>query len=105
MPNPAAPAAAAAREQMKIELESYWMNYRTGQYESRPQGFILTATDEQALDYLPQDPSVKGMFQCLRDMGKSVPDAMIYVLETVSGTEHAKPAAATKAVSAKGESG
>lgn len=76
---------------MNIEHKNYWMNFHTGQYELRPSGFILTATDEQALDYLPQDKYVKSMYQCLREMGKTVPDAMIYVLETVSGTEHAKP--------------
>lgn len=76
---------------MNIELERYWMNYRTGEWETRPSGFIFTVTDEQALDYLPQYRNVKGMYECLRAIGKTIPDAMIYVLETVTGTEHTNP--------------
>lgn len=76
---------------MNNEPKNHWMNYRTGKYELRPQGFILTATDEQALDYLPQNENAKGMYECLRAMGKSVPDAMIYVLEAVTGIEHTEP--------------
>lgn len=76
---------------MMDNIQSSWYNYQTKAYDERPVGFSLTATDDEIKPYLPQDASVWGMYTCLRQMGRSVPEAMIYVLEAVAGVEHTNP--------------
>lgn len=73
-----------------MELNSYWHNFARQEWESQSEGFLFTLNDQTALDYLPQGIAQKGIFQCLRGAGWSIPDAMIYVLESVTGSEHTK---------------
>ena len=41
-------------------------------------------TDEEALAYLPDNPSAKGMYRVLRKQGYSILEAMQKVLEAVA---------------------
>jgi hypothetical protein len=75
---------------MNSEYVSYWRNNRTDEWEAQPEGFLFTLTDQTALDYISQHPSAQGMFMVLRQMGWSIPDAMIHTLEASIGGPYTK---------------
>ncbi len=59
----------------------YWHNYQTGEMDFRE----APETDEEMRPYLPQDPSALGLYQCHREMGKSIMDAAIRTYKAVLG--------------------
>jgi hypothetical protein len=56
-------------------------NYKTQKYDEME----TPTTDEVALDYLPQHPAAKGLFEVLRLQDLSILDAMIEVLSACVG--------------------
>lgn len=61
--------------------ESYWHNFKTGVIDCRE----APHTDEEALQYISQNPSAQSMYLCYRQLGASVLDAMIKVLSACIG--------------------
>jgi hypothetical protein len=57
-------------------------NYKTGQYDYIDLGKL---TDEQLMDYMPQDISVQQIFQIHRKLGLSSLEAMIKALMAYLG--------------------
>jgi hypothetical protein len=61
----------------------YWHNFVTGEADYR----TAPATDEEAKQYLPQDPAALSRYDLYRQRGDSVTDAYIAVLKDVTGRE------------------
>lgn len=65
---------------MKTSTQS-WYNYKTGEWEERD----APQTDEEAVNYIPQQAGV-AMYHLLREYrGLSIPEAMLYVLSVAVG--------------------
>lgn len=60
-----------------------WFNFKKDDfvYLGKDHSF----TDEEALEYLPQQPAATGLFKLHRKMGKSVTEAMEQVLRAATG--------------------
>ena len=54
----------------------YWFNYMTGEYDYRE----MPSTDDEVLNYIPQDVAVWGLYRCHRQMDKGIAEAMIATL-------------------------
>ena len=54
----------------------WWHNYKTGEYDYRER----PTSDEEAIKYIPQLDAAQGLYQCLREMGKDILEAMKEVL-------------------------
>lgn len=57
------------------------------------------STDEEALQYLPDHPSARGLYECRRELGDTITEAMIATLEAcypeaVKAANEQQPAAA-----------
>lgn len=76
---------------MNDQAMAYWFNYKLQDWEQIPVGFSLTASDEWALEHIPQSASAQELYKLSRIIGKSTPDAMVYVLEAYSGIKHSRP--------------
>ncbi len=63
-------------------METSWYNFKTGEFEFRTEA---PSTDEEAIQYIGQDGGAQGMYRVLRAMGKSIPDAMLYILKVQIG--------------------
>lgn len=50
----------------------YWYNYRTGEYDYRER----PTSDEEAVEYISQLDAAQGQYQCLRELGKDILEAM-----------------------------
>ena len=59
----------------------YWHNYVTDEYDYND----APTTDEQAMQYIPQDPSALGLYKCHRKLGLPILEAMIRVLSACVG--------------------
>ena len=64
-------------------MMSNWYNYTTGKYEPGD----APTTDEQAMQYIPQHPSVLALFQVYRKQDLSILDSMARVLSACLGEE------------------
>lgn len=66
-----------------------WFNWRTQQWDTLTE----PPTDNNALDYLPNNPAVPHLYQLLREQGLSTLDAMIKILTiAIEGQETQKKA-------------
>jgi len=63
-----------------------WCNFTTEDYDYLQSGHVFT--DEQAIQYIPQDASSQGIFHCSRHLGLSIWDSIVYVLESVLDMPH-----------------
>lgn len=61
-----------------------WWNYVKGDYDWRK----APETDEEAVQYMPQQRDVICIYRCRRMLGDSVLEAMVYALESATGTKH-----------------
>lgn len=61
-------------------------NYTTDEYDYRD----APTTDEEAKRYLPQQPAAQGLFDCHREMGLGILEAMVEVLTAVIGDRRLK---------------
>lgn len=59
------------------ELTPSAWNYKTGKWVSTS---FEGMSDDELLEYMPQHPSVSGLFKCHRALGKAPLDAMIETL-------------------------
>lgn len=62
-------------------MKSHLHNFVTGKTDYRE----APTADEEAKQYLPQDPSVLNLYSIYRQMGDSVLDAYIKVLKKATG--------------------
>jgi hypothetical protein len=60
---------------------TYWHNYVTGEYDY----LDMPQTDEEALNYLPQYPAARMLYELQRSMGDSILNAMGEVLSACVG--------------------
>ena len=65
------------------DKEGHWYNYDTGSMDYR----TMPTTDEEAVKYLPgtPTPAARSLYLLYREMGDSIPDALIKVLCAVVG--------------------
>ncbi len=64
--------------------EAFWHNFATGEYEFR----TPPTTDEEAIEYLPQDPAVHNLYSLYRLHGDlSIGQAMVNVLSSAVGED------------------
>jgi hypothetical protein len=59
-----------------------WHNFATGQTDWRDS---IPATDEEAKQYLPQDPAALNLYDLYRLRGDSIEDAFIATLRALTG--------------------
>jgi hypothetical protein len=64
-----------------VPSSSGWHNFATGQIDYR----TAPTTDEEAKQYLPQQPAALNLYDLYRLRGDSVEDAAIAVLKDVLG--------------------
>lgn len=67
-------------------IDMQWFNFKTCVFEESegPQ------TDEEALQYIPDIPAARGLFQVHRLMGKSIEEAMAETLSSCIGDKQPK---------------
>lgn len=58
-------------------------NFTTGQDDELP---TFPTTDEQAVQYLPNEPVVRNLYFTYRQQGKSIPEAIIAVIDTIEAS-------------------
>jgi hypothetical protein len=62
------------------ELQGSWFNYVTGEYSDEQ-----PATDDIAKQYIPQDVSSQGLYQCYRQLDLPILKALANVLSKWAG--------------------
>ncbi|MCP4544243.1 MAG: hypothetical protein GY832_44590 [Chloroflexi bacterium] len=58
-------------ETVNISAEPVWFNCKTGQYETG-----TPATDDKALEFIPQSDAARNLYLLHRKMGESILEAM-----------------------------
>lgn len=70
---------------------NFWFNQRTGNTETHPDKWSLSANAAEMRDMVPQHEAALSLYDLLIEVGNSPADAAIYVLEATTGTPHTKP--------------
>lgn len=62
-----------------------WHNFKTGETDYLSQGASLNFDDEQAKRYIDQSVAAQGYYECSRELGLSVFEAMLNTLSVSAG--------------------
>lgn len=68
-----------------MDLKIGWENMKTGEIDYLPHGAALKFDDAQAKQYIGQSVAAQGYYQCSRELGLSVVEAMLNTLSVSVG--------------------
>lgn len=69
-------------DMLETKTQMAWWDYAKEEYVWRTEG---PQDDETALQYLPQYPAAKGLYEVRRELGDTILEAMIKVLDACVG--------------------